>query len=161
MNEKFDGNGIFPKGPKNDAYAQYFTGTNYLNMLTTEGVAIGNVVFEPGCRNNWHIHHQGGQILLVTGGAAGIRSGMNRLANLPPGTWSISRQAPNTGTVQPRIAGLRILPWRSRPRVPPMSGWNRYPTRITVNCHDKKATCQNGWLEINEQGRSMRPLLES
>lgn len=86
MSEKFDGNGIFPKGPKNDAYAQYFTGTSYLNMLTTEGVAIGNVVFEPGCRNNWHIHHQGGQILLVTGGAAGIRSGINRLANLLPGT---------------------------------------------------------------------------
>lgn len=29
-------------------------------MLTTEGVVIGNVTFEPGCRNNWHIHHQGG-----------------------------------------------------------------------------------------------------
>ena len=40
----------------------------YLKMLTTEGVVIGNVTFEPGCRNNWHIHHQGGQILLVTGG---------------------------------------------------------------------------------------------
>ena len=40
-------------------------------MLTTEGVTIGNVTFEPGCRNNWHIHHAkegGGQILLVTGG---------------------------------------------------------------------------------------------
>ncbi|MFJ5158634.1 cupin domain-containing protein [Pantoea sp. NPDC088449] len=68
MNEQFDGNGIFPKGPKNEALAQYFTGTSYLNMLTTEGVTIGNVVFEPACRNNWHIHHGGGQILLVTGG---------------------------------------------------------------------------------------------
>ena len=43
-------------------------GQSYLKMLTTEGVVIGNVTFEPGCRNNWHIHHQGGQILLVTGG---------------------------------------------------------------------------------------------
>lgn len=68
MNEKFDGNSIFPKGPKNEAYAQYFQGTSYLNMLSTTGVTIGNVVFEPGCRNNWHIHHNGGQILLVTGG---------------------------------------------------------------------------------------------
>lgn len=33
-----------------------------------EGVKIGNVVFEPACRNNWHIHHEGGQILLITGG---------------------------------------------------------------------------------------------
>ncbi len=68
MTESFDGNGVFPKGPKNEAYAQYFQGTSYLNMLCTEGVKIGNVVFEPGCRNNWHIHHKGGQILLVTGG---------------------------------------------------------------------------------------------
>ena len=37
-------------------------------MLSTEGVVIGNVTFEPACRNNWHIHHGGGQILLVTGG---------------------------------------------------------------------------------------------
>lgn len=59
---------VFPRGEKNDAYARYFVGQSYLKMLTTEGVAIGNVTFEPGCRNNWHIHHQGGQILLVTGG---------------------------------------------------------------------------------------------
>lgn len=32
-------------------------GQSYLNMLCTEGVSIGNVTFEPGCRNNWHIHH--------------------------------------------------------------------------------------------------------
>lgn len=59
---------VFPMGEKNDAYARYFVGQSYLKMLTTEGVVIGNVTFEPGCRNNWHIHHQGGQILLVTGG---------------------------------------------------------------------------------------------
>lgn len=61
-------NTIFPKGGKNNAYAQYFIGQSYLNMLSTKGVVIGNVTFEPGCRNNWHIHHKGGQILLVTGG---------------------------------------------------------------------------------------------
>lgn len=59
---------VFPIGGKNDAFAQYFTGQSYLNMLTTERVAIGNVTFEPGCRNNWHIHHKGGQILLCTAG---------------------------------------------------------------------------------------------
>ena len=59
---------IFPAGEKNEAFAQYFVGQSYLNMLTTTGVAIGNVTFEPGCRNNWHIHHKGGQILLVIGG---------------------------------------------------------------------------------------------
>lgn len=42
---------VFPIGGKNDAYAQYFVGQSYLNMLTTQG--IGNVTFAPGCRNNW------------------------------------------------------------------------------------------------------------
>ena len=40
-------------------------------MLSLEGVVIGNVTFEPGCRNNWHIHRAakgGGQILLGIGG---------------------------------------------------------------------------------------------
>lgn len=62
---------VFPMGEKNDAFAQYFVGQSYLKMLTTEGVGIGNVTFEPGCRNNWHIHRAtagGGQILLCTAG---------------------------------------------------------------------------------------------
>ena len=62
---------IFPMGDKNEAFAKYFIGQSYLNMLSTEQVVIGNVTFEPGCRNNWHIHHAksgGGQILLVTAG---------------------------------------------------------------------------------------------
>lgn len=61
----------FPTGNTNDAFAQCFVGQSYLNMLSTEQVLIGNVSFEPGCRNNWHIHHAksgGGQILLVTAG---------------------------------------------------------------------------------------------
>ena len=68
MNEQFDGNSVFPRGEKNEAYAKYFTGDSYLTMLSMEGVVIGNVAFEPGCRNFWHVHHEGGQILLVTGG---------------------------------------------------------------------------------------------
>ena len=62
---------IFPRGGENTAFARYFVGKSYLNMLSTEQVSIGNVTFEPGCRNNWHIHlaaRGGGQILLVTAG---------------------------------------------------------------------------------------------
>lgn len=62
---------VFPIGEKNEAYAKYFIVQSYLNMLSTEQVAIGNVTFEAGCRNNWHIHRAdkgGGQILLVTAG---------------------------------------------------------------------------------------------
>lgn len=68
MSAIFDGNGIFPKGEKNEAYAAYFTGTSYLSVLSADGVFMVNVTFEPGCRNFWHIHHGGDQILLVTGG---------------------------------------------------------------------------------------------
>lgn len=58
---------IFCIGDENP-YGQFFEGDSYLNMISNEGVAIGNVTFLRGCRNNWHIHHKGGQILLVTGG---------------------------------------------------------------------------------------------
>lgn len=61
----------FGVGPKNEAYGKYFDGQSYLTMLTTKQAAIGNVTFEPGCRNHWHIHHAdkgGGQILIVTAG---------------------------------------------------------------------------------------------
>ena len=63
--------GMFGLGEPNDAFAQYFIGQSYLNILTREGVFTANVTFEPGCRNNWHIHHVetgGGQILLCTSG---------------------------------------------------------------------------------------------
>ena len=59
---------IFPIGEENTAYAQYFIGKSYLYPLTHGSVSAANVTFEPGCRNNWHIHHKGGQILLVTAG---------------------------------------------------------------------------------------------
>lgn len=60
--------GVFALGNENEAYKDYFIGQSYLERLTTDGVRIANVTFEPKCRNNWHIHHKGGQILLVTGG---------------------------------------------------------------------------------------------
>jgi alkylhydroperoxidase/carboxymuconolactone decarboxylase family protein YurZ/uncharacterized RmlC-like cupin family protein len=62
---------MFPVGGENVNYAQYFDGKSYLNMISMEQVVIGNVTFEPGCRNHWHIHHAakgGGQMLLVTAG---------------------------------------------------------------------------------------------
>ena len=60
--------GEFGIGKDNVDYAKYFIGKSYLNPLTDDGVHIANVTFEPKCRNNWHIHHKGGQILLVTDG---------------------------------------------------------------------------------------------
>lgn len=76
---------VFPTGGKNDAYAQYFVGQSYLNMLTTQGVGIGNVTFEPSCRNNWHIHHKGGQILLCTAGRGYYQEWGKAAQELHPG----------------------------------------------------------------------------
>ena len=76
---------LFPIGEKNTAFADYFIGQSYLNMLTTAGVSIGNVTFEPGCRNNWHIHHKGGQILLVTGGQGWYQAWGQPARRLRPG----------------------------------------------------------------------------
>lgn len=80
---------IFPRGDKNEAYAAYFIGQSYLNMLTTEGVVIGNVTFEPGCRNNWHIHQAssgGGQILLCTAGSGWHQIEGQEPDSMEPGT---------------------------------------------------------------------------
>ena len=76
---------VFPMGEKNEAFAQYFVGQSYLNMLSTERVTIGNVTFEPGCRNNWHIHHKGGQILLRTAGRGYYQEWGKEAQELHPG----------------------------------------------------------------------------
>lgn len=62
---------IFPIGEPNDAFAKYFVGKSYLAPISKEQVSISNVTFEPGCRNNWHIHKAskgGGQILICVAG---------------------------------------------------------------------------------------------
>ena len=70
----FDAQNVFGLGNENSAFAQYFIGTSYLNPLTApneSSVFLANVTFEPGCRNNWHIHEAnkgGGQILVCVAG---------------------------------------------------------------------------------------------
>ena len=62
---------IFPIGEPNDAFAKYFIGKSYLASVSKSQVGIFNVTFEPGCRNNWHIHKAekgGGQILVCIAG---------------------------------------------------------------------------------------------
>ena len=79
---------IFLQGGENTAYAQYFVGTSYLSILSKEQVFIGNVTFEPGCRNNWHIHRStrgGGQILLVTAGRGWYQEWGKPAQELHPG----------------------------------------------------------------------------
>ncbi len=69
-NEEAVKNGIFPLGQENP-YGQFFIGQSFLEQLAHDEklqISVGNVSFEPGCRNNWHIHTEGYQILIVTAG---------------------------------------------------------------------------------------------
>lgn len=72
--EEFEKQNVFGTGAENTGFAQYFIGNSYLNPLTDPkncAVFMANVTFEPGCRNNWHIHHAtkgGGQLLICTAG---------------------------------------------------------------------------------------------
>ena len=88
MKQDLGGGNVFEIGEPNTAFAQYFTGQSYLKMLTTERVGVGNVTFEPGCRNNWHVHHAakgGGQILLVTAGRGYYQEWGKEAQELHPG----------------------------------------------------------------------------
>ena len=79
---------VFPMGAKNDAYAQYFVGQSYLNMLSLDQVVIGNVTFEPGCRNNWHIHRAtkgGGQMLIGVAGRGWYQEEGKEAVEMKPG----------------------------------------------------------------------------
>ena len=72
--DEFDKVNKFGTGESNDAFAEYFVGKSFLQPITQldeANLGIANVTFEPGCRNNWHIHHArrgGGQILMCTAG---------------------------------------------------------------------------------------------
>lgn len=76
---------LFGLGEPNNGFAKYFFGKSYLNQLNTEGLGIFNVTFEPGCRNNWHIHHKGGQILLCTDGLGWYQEEGKQPRKLSPG----------------------------------------------------------------------------
>ena len=80
---------VFPIGAPNDAFAKYFIGQSYLAPLSTQQVGIYNVTFEPGCRNNWHIHHAksgGGQILVCVAGRGYYQEWGKPAQELRPGS---------------------------------------------------------------------------
>ena len=89
---------IFPSGEPNDAFAEFFTGQSYLNTLVNDedvDVVIGNVTFEPACRNNWHIHTEGYQILLVTGGEGWYQEEGKEAQKLYPGSVVVTQKGIN------------------------------------------------------------------
>jgi len=90
LNEKdrFRNEIMFPIGEPNP-YGQFFSGNSYLAPVSTEQIPIFNVTFEPGCINNWHIHHAkngGGQLLICVGGRGYYQEWGKDAVEMTPGT---------------------------------------------------------------------------
>ena len=121
--------GMFGLGAPNDAYAKYFTKRSYLKPLTdpNKTVFMANVTFEPGCRNNWHIHHAsagGGQILLCTDGEGWYQEEGKKAQSLKPG---------DTVTILPNVKH-----WHGAKK-------NSWFSHIAIECPGKDTS--NEWLE--------------
>ena len=108
--EKF--NPLFGLGESNTAFQQYFTGESFLKALNTKGVGVYNVSFRPGCRNNWHIHHKGGQILLCTDGEGWYQEKGMPARRLLPGDVVYIAPEVQHWHVRQRTNGFVTLPWK-------------------------------------------------
>ena len=80
----------FPTGEPNDAFAEYFSGTSYIAPVVDGDVPVNNITFEPGCRNDWHVHHGqdggGDQVLICTAGSGWYQAEGSDPVSLTPGT---------------------------------------------------------------------------
>ena len=85
--DRYQNSIFFPIGDPNP-YGQFFVGQSYLAPVSTAQVPVFNVTFEPGCRNNWHVHHAvrgGGQMLLCVGGRGYCQEWGKEPVELKPG----------------------------------------------------------------------------
>ncbi len=88
---EFDKVNVFGQGELNSGFAEYFIGNSYLNPLVKiedAKLSLFNVTFEPGCRNNWHIHHAGkggGQVLICVAGEGWYQEEGKEAIRLKPG----------------------------------------------------------------------------
>ena len=126
--------GFFGQGEPNTAYAQYFIGNSYLKPLTNpkETVFMANVTFEPGCHNNWHIHHAskgGGQLLICVDGEGWYQEEGKPARSLKPG---------DVVTIP-----AEVKHWHGAKK-------NRWFSHIAVECPGENTS--NEWLEaVNDE----------
>ena len=120
---------IFPIGEPNTAYAKYFTGNSYLARISDEQVPIANVTFEPGCRNNWHIHHGARQILICVSGKGWYQE------------WGKPAIALNTGDVIDIPEGVKH--WHGAQK----DSWFQHIATHVVVENSKPGSEPNEWLE--------------
>lgn len=128
--DEFEKQNAFGTGTPNTAYAKYFIGESYLNPLTKpeDGLHLLNVTFEPGCRNNWHIHHAksgGGQLLICTAGEGWYQEEGKEPVSLTPGkVIVIPAEVISIGTVLKRTAGSHTSQPKCRAKNVQTSGVN-------------------------------------
>ena len=85
--DRYQNSIFFPIGEPNP-YGKYFVGQSYLAQISKEQIPVFNVTFEPGCRNNWHIHNAksgGGQMLICVGGRGLYQEERKNAVELLPG----------------------------------------------------------------------------
>lgn len=87
---------MFGFGDKNANFAKHFIGTSYIKGLVASDdnvdVSVANVNFEPGCRNNWHIHHNGYQIIMCTAGEGWYQEAGKPAQLMKPGDVVVIRE---------------------------------------------------------------------
>ena len=141
--------GFFGLGKPNDGFAQYFIGQSYLNALTRpdDYLAIFNVTFEPGCRNNWHIHHAskgGGQVLVCVDGEGWYQEEGKPAERLRPGdVVEIPANVKHWHGAQ-QTAGSATWPSSIPAKMRATSGSNRWTTTPTTRFLNAEALSRPG-----------------
>ena len=104
---------LFDVGSPNEAYTQYFSGESFMSPLVADAnipVHVANVSFEPGCRNNWHIHMNGFQILLVTAGEGWYQEEGKPAQRISKGDVLVGHSGVKHWHVPPKTAGSHTSP---------------------------------------------------
>ena len=84
--EEFQMSTPYPVGKPNDTYAKYFIGNSYIANFEGQGGAPVKVTFEPGCRDNWHVHHDSVQVLVCVAGRGWYQEWGKEAVEMTPGT---------------------------------------------------------------------------